>query len=228
MSIPAILIGLGNAAPAPFVLQGRTLKAFGDSIMFGINTSPGNDFISLVADNWNMPLTNYAVSGTTMENQSPVNSLASPNMEQRAATDIPTYTAGVDGLLAIGYLTNDVGLNFPDYNTTNYAAAISYVIDVATGKGWPKSRIFFTGRYFVTDYGLTNGYGAPTPADLARYDDFYNTLLATCTTEGVTVFDFWNELSAVPSPVSHLDSYERHPDDYMHNIIATKIIAHYS
>jgi len=219
--------GGGYTPPGGLPLTGRTLDVFGDSITFGVNTTSGNSWPEKLAAHFGMTLTNHAVSGTTMENQDPIDVLASPNMQSRIS-EIPFYVEGASGLLGIAYLTNDVGLNYPDYNITNYAAAINVILDEAINvKGWPTARIFFVFRYFVTAFGLDNGYGAPTPADLPRYVSFNDTGITTVTARSVKAFDHWDTLSNVVNPVSHLDAYERHIDDYMHGLAADAKIAYY-
>lgn len=122
--------------------------------------------------------TNYGISGTSLQNSSPTDVIAGPNMYDRM-TSIPTYNASTDEWLFISYGLNDCGLNGPNYTTATYTTQLGAVIDYAIAtKGWPATKIVLGTDYFTTNAGWTiyDSYSGSIPsystANNTRYHDF--------------------------------------------------------
>ena len=207
-------------------LKGKKFYYYGDSITFGYGF-PANSEIypKIVTDYYGGVLINRATSSTTMMKQVPIDVGAKYNMETLSET-LPIFNPNTDGILFISFLTNDVGLYFPNYTLENYGKAIDVIIVNAYKKGWRKERLKFNIRYFITEKGVNYvGLGAvPKSANLIRYNEFADLLKSKLNKYGIQYFDHWESLSKVDNPVSHLDIPQRHPDLYMHRIIADDII----
>jgi len=149
-------------------------------------------------------------------------------MEYRADNNqIPIYNPEKDGLIFISYLTNDVGINLPNYTIENFGKAVDKVIQALFNAGWPVDRIKFNVRYYITDAGLakypSSLYGWFTPATMERYNAFADLLKSKLSTQGIQYFDHYDTLNAVEYPYSHLPD-KVHPDPYFHSLIAKNII----
>lgn len=210
----------------------KNIYFFGDSVTEGYQcTKP---YTEIVAKNLGMRivynLVPYGFQGTTMMNQHPYN-LLNPNgknMEYWAkAPNTPLYDAERDGFIFIAYLINDVGMNVPNYSAENFSIAVDNVIAGLFKAGWPRNRIKFNIRYYITEAGLdfTNINDAiKKPATYDRYNKFAQILKDKLDQKGIQYFDFWDELSSLENPDSYLDIEQRHPNDAAHNIIANYIL----
>lgn len=148
-------------------------------------------------------------------------------MENRALNNqIPLYNPTMDGLIFISFLTNDVGLNLPNYNAGNFGIAVDNLISSLLAKGWPNCRIKFNVRYYINSAGLDyTSFNLGTKiSDISRYNQFADILKAKLNTAGIQYFDHWKLLSSIPNPDRHLKVYNRHPDNFMHIIIAENIL----
>ncbi len=150
------------------------------------------------------------------------------HMEYRADNNqIPIYNVETDGLIFISYLTNDVGINLPNYTIENFGKAIDKVIQALFNAGWNKDNIKFNVRYYITDVGLakypSSLYGWFTPATMERYNAFAQVLRDKLDAVGIQYFDHYESLSKVDYPYSHLPD-KVHPDAYFHSLIAKNII----
>ena len=221
-----VLLFLVTSTFAQNSLIGKKFYFYGDSITAGDGLPINSEtYPKIVTDYYNGILVNKAFSGTTMMKQSPVDALAKYNM-QTLSEALPIYNPNTDGLLFIAFLTNDVGLYFPNYTLENYGKAIDVIIANAYKKGWSKDRIKFNSRYFITEKGVNYlGLGSvPKSADLIRYNAFADLLKSKLNGYGIQYFDHWDSLSIVENPESHLDEPQRHPDLFMHKIIADNIL----
>lgn len=209
-------------------LKGKRIWYFGDSITMGqdIGGLSYPNYVSYYVGGITM---NRAVSGTTMMKQEPINKLGANNMEYWATTpNTPIFDKAKDGLIFISFLTNDVGLFYPDYTLENYGKAVDYVVQGIIDAGWSKDRIKFNVRYFITpkgiDYTNINRLNVPTKATLERYNAFADLLKLKLNGYGIQYFDHWDSLSSLPNAASYLDAIEIHPNTFMHKIIADNII----
>lgn len=207
-------------------LSGKRIWYFGDSITMGqdIGGLPYPAYVSYYVNGITM---NRAVAGTTMMKQIPIDRLGRFNMETLSET-IPVFDATKDGLIFLSFLTNDVGLFFPDYTLENYGKAIDYIIPKILNAGWHKDRIKFNVRYYITakglDYTTINRLYVPNVATLERYNQFANLLKSKLDGYDIQYFDHWDVLEAVPNAVSYLDAIQIHPNSAMHKIIADNIM----
>ncbi len=205
-------------------LKGKKIYFYGDSITFGFNVS-GYVYPTLVSNYYGAVCVNNAKSNSTMMKQEPVNVLTGYNMEDMVET-VPNYNANEDGFVFIAFLTNDVGINLNNYTVENYGKAIDNIVQKLFDKGWSADKIKFNARYYITAKGLNYvpNMGITISADFNRYNAFSDILKNKLNGYGIQYFDFFDILSAVPNPDSHLDWYQRHPDAYMHTLIAKNII----
>ncbi len=204
-------------------LKGKKIYFYGDSITFGFNVS-GYVYPTLVSNYYGAVCVNNAKSNSTMMKQEPVNVLTGYNMEDMVET-VPNYNANEDGFVFIAFLTNDVGINLNNYTVENYGKAIDNIVQKLFDKGWSADKIKFNARYYITAKGLNYvpNMGITISADFNRYNAFSDILKNKLDGYSIQYFDFFNILSAVPNPDSHLDWYQRHPDAYMHTLIAKNI-----
>jgi lysophospholipase L1-like esterase len=222
-----LLVTISSFAQNDFTaLKGKRIWYFGDSITMGqdIGGLPYPAYVSYYVNGITM---NRAIAGTTMMKQIPIDKLGKFNMETLSET-IPIFDATKDGLIFISFLTNDVGLFFPDYTLENYGKAIDYIIPKILNAGWNKDRIKFNVRYFITakglDYTTINRLYVPNVATLERYNAFADLLKSKLDAYDIQYFDHWGVLEAVPNAVSYLDAIQIHPNSAMHKIIADNIM----
>jgi len=212
-------------------LLGKKIYFFGDSISYGVSVQPNECYAVLVSNSLGMVLTDhkvYSIKGTCMMSQTPSCIVDCRHMEYRVDNNqIPIYNPETDGLIFISYLTNDVGINLPNYTIENFGKAVDKVIDALFKANWPVDRIKFNVRYYMTDAGLakypSSLYGWFTPATMTRYNAFAQVLKDKLDAVGIQYFDHYDNLSKVDYPYSHLPD-KVHPDAYFHSLIAKNII----
>ena len=127
----------------------KNVYYFGDSITQGAGASgTSRRWSTLLANAYQFNEFNFGVSGTTLENEDPVNPSAAPNMMQRAQSDIPVKSNN-DKWLFFAYGTNDCHLNLPNYTPENFTAQYGEVIKIALSKGWKPADIIIIGGYLT-------------------------------------------------------------------------------
>lgn len=212
-------------------LVGKKIYFFGDSISYGAVVQPSQCYAVLVSNALGMVLTDhkvYSIKGTCMMSQSPSCRVDCRHMEYRADNNqIPIYNPEKDGLIFISYLTNDVGINLPNYTIENFGNAIDKVIQELYNKGWSKDNIKFNVRYYIENAGLakypSSLYGWFTPATTDRYNAFAEVLRNKLDEQSIQYFDHYESLSKIQYAYSHLPD-KVHPDAYFHSLIANNII----
>ena len=209
-------------------LAGKKIYFFGDSITRGVLVSPTENYAELVAKGLGLQKVNNAISGTCMMYQTPACRVDCRHMEYKIDNnEVPTFNPETDALIFIAYLTNDVGINLPNYTIENFSKAIDKVIQGLYDKGWSKNNIKFNVRYYIENAGLSKYpsslYGWFTPATIDRYNAFAQVLKDKLDLEGIQYFDHYESLSKVDYPYSHLPD-KVHPDAYFHSLIAKNII----
>ena len=215
-------------------LNGKDMICAGDSITANVNATSAN-WCDVVAWNFGMNRVkkirttnvNYANSGTTAINLP--NPIAStfPNLVQ--ITELtPNFNPAKDGLFFMAYLTNDVGLNLPNFTVQKYKDDLGQALTNLLNKGWPVERIKVIGRYYCPIQGLNYttvaNSGVTVPATYERYDEFGIGAEEVCNLFGVQCFDLNETLKYVAGADSHFDSVKRHFDSFMHSHGARKII----
>ena len=215
-------------------LRGGKAYFAGDSITANVNATSAN-WCDLVSWHFGMERVkkigttnvNYANSGTTAINLP--NPIAStfPNLVQ--ITELtPNFNPAKDGLFFMAYLTNDVGLNLPNFTVQKYKDDLSQAITNLLNKGWQVERIKVIGRYYGPIQGLNYttvaNSGVTIPATYERYDEFGVGAEEVCNLFGVQCFDLNKTLKYVAGADSHFDSVKRHFDSFMHSFGARKII----
>lgn len=208
--------------------QPKKIYFFGDSITYGAGVAQSQSYPSIVANGLGITKVNYAIRGTCMMSQTPSCRVDCRHMEYFADNNgIPTYNVETDALIFISYLTNDVGINLPNYTIENFSKAIDKVIQELYNKGWTKDNIKFNVRYYIENAGLSKYpsslYGWFTPATIDRYNAFAQILRDKLDLQGIQYFDHYESLSKVDYPYSHLPD-KVHPDAYFHSLIAKNII----
>jgi lysophospholipase L1-like esterase len=211
------------------IAQPKKIYFFGDSITRGVLVSPTENYAELVAKGLGLQKVNNAISGTCMMYQTPACRVDCRHMEYKIDNnEVPTFNPETDALIFIAYLTNDVGINLPNYTIENFGKAIDKVIQGLYNSGWPVDRIKFNIRYYMTDAGLAKYpsalYGYFVPATMERYNSFASLLKSKLDAQGIQSFDHYDTLNAVEYAYSHLPD-KVHPDPYFHSLIAKNIIA---
>jgi len=209
-------------------LKGKKIYFFGDSITYGAGVTSSQSYPTIVSNSLGMVKVNFAIRGTCMMSQSPSCKVDCRHMEYRAQNnDIPLYNAETDGLIFISYLTNDIGINLPNYTIENFGKAVDKVIEALFNANWPVDRIKFNVRFYMTDAGLakypSSLYGWFTPATTDRYNAFAEVLRNKLDEQSIQYFDHYESLSKIQYAYSHLPD-KVHPDAYFHSLIANNII----
>lgn len=123
-----------------------------------------------VLNNW--IYRNYGISGTTIENVTPLNPIGFPNFYDAAQTTTsPTvyvrkYYPHLHKAILIGYSTNDILLNQGGYVDTTFGSQFLTAVDsVNSTRNWPYTKMVLFGAthlvypdaadYFVLYYGAT-------------------------------------------------------------------------
>jgi len=210
------------------VFSQKKIYFFGDSITRGVLVSPTENYAELVAKGLGLQKVNNAISGTCMMYQTPACRVDCRHMEYKIDNnEVPTFNPETDALIFIAYLTNDVGINLPNYTIENFGKAIDKIIQGLYSKGWTKNNIKFNIRYYIENSGLAKYpsqlYGQFTPATIDRYNAFADVLKQKLDEQGIQYFDHYDSLSKVDYPYSHLPD-KVHPDAYFHSIIAKNIL----
>ena len=208
--------------------QPKKIYFFGDSITYGAGVLPSQNYPTIVANSLGMAKVNFAIRGTCMMSQTPSCIVDCRHMEYFADNNgIPTYNAETDGLIFISYLTNDVGINLPNYTIENFGKAIDKIIQALYKAGWNKNNIKFNVRYYIENAGLAKYpsplYGSFAPATIERYNAFAELLRNKLDEQEIQYFDHYEGLSKVDYPYSHLPD-KVHPDAYFHSLIANNIV----
>ena len=211
--------------------QPKKIYFFGDSISYGVSVQPNECYAVLVSNALGMVLTDhkvYSIKGTCMMSQTPACRVDCRHMEYRADNNqIPIYNPETDGLIFISYLTNDVGINLPNYTIENFGKAVDKVIQALFNADWNKDNIKFNVRYYIENAGLAKYqsqlYGSFVPATIDRYNAFAQVLRDKLESKGIQYFDHYDKLKSEPYPESHLPD-KVHPDAYFHSLIAKNII----
>lgn len=208
--------------------QQKNIYFFGDSITYGASVLPSQSYPTLVANALNLNKVNLAIKGTCMMSQSPSCRVDCRHMEYIANnSNIPIYNVETDSLIFISYLTNDVGINLPNYTIENFGKAIDKVIQATYKAGWNKTNIKFNVRYFIENAGLakypSSLYGWFTPATIDRYNAFAKVLRDKLDEQGIQYFDHYDLLNSIPYAYIHLPD-KVHPDAYFHSLIAKNIL----
>lgn len=206
----------------------KKIYFFGDSITYGAGVTASQSYPTIVANSLGMEKVNFAIKGTCMMYQSPACKVDCRHMEYRVdKNDVPIFNPETDALLFVSYLTNDVGINLPNYTIENFGKAIDKIIQGLYKAGWNKNNIKFNVRYYIENAGLakypSNLYGWFTPATIERYNAFAELLRNKLDEQGIQYFDHYNTLNAVEFAYSHLPD-KVHPDAYFHSLIAKNII----
>lgn len=118
------------AQPANGQLKGKTMYAFGDSIVQGHSYS--RSFVNLTAERESMNLTKYAVNGATI---GPGGNRVITQV-RNASTRAPDYIVFNGGTNDAGNITNG------QYSVSTYASSLESTLSVMRAK-WPTARIVY-------------------------------------------------------------------------------------
>ena len=214
-------------------LEGKEVFFFGDSNTVGtFSTLPFADIVSnglKMVRVRRIGTTDIARQGTTLMKRAPINAINFANMvDWSTPTFFPQYDQNKHGLVFIGYLINDVGLNLTNYTIDNFEADLRLIVDNILAKGWAKNRIKFNIRYFLTEAGLNfttvANSGVTVPATMQRYNEFANRMIDVLNQLEIQYFDHWDLLSSQPNPTASLDSHQRHFNNGFHALIGNNIL----
>lgn len=135
---------------------------FGNSITAGSAITPQYyRWPTRVANGTNTLEKNYGIGGTRM-----VSLVSGDSAMQERTFLIPTYSATRDAYLFFAYGTNDAVTGSID--TATFRSVYYGVIDDATGKGWPVSRIVVVSPGFFIHSNSTLNARGPIFRDVAR------------------------------------------------------------
>lgn len=140
----------------------KTSIFFGNSLFAGTTISPTYLRASTqIANLTNTREENRAIGGTRMKSLTGTDS----SMQNRTYI-IPTYSAGTHAYLFFEYGTNDILSTSVD--TADYRIAYNGVIDDATSKGWPTSKIVVVGPGLLVDANPTIQARVPQIASITK------------------------------------------------------------
>lgn len=172
--------------------------------------------------------TELARSGATLQKRTPLNKIGSPNMVDWSSEQYaPVYDRKRDSVIFMNYLTNDVGLNYPDYNNANYEHDLKLIVLNLETAGWHRDNIKFVFRHAITEVGLNYttvvGSGVTVPATMARYDSMAETGISVCQELGIQYFDFKHLFEDNPLITTEMDSLQRHSKNALYAIEAQEV-----
>jgi len=211
-------------------LIGQEFYGFGDSIpSITGNTTATVTFYDVLCQKLGMyrvkkiGATEISRSGATMQKRAPINKIGSPNMVDWSSVQYcPVYNENTKGLVWLNYLTNDVGLNLPNYTPQNYATDMGIVFDNLLNSGWSNGRIKVNLRHFITllglDYTTVANSGVTIPATLERYNDFAGYGVEKCNEYGIQSFDLYDIFKHYSTILSEFDGLQRHYKNNLQNV----------
>jgi hypothetical protein len=181
-----ILTGTTDEAEIVNVLQGKTIYAFGDSIVYG--HAYNKSFIDYVAENEDMTVTKYAINGATIGNKS---DYASRIIEQvNGANAVEPDFIVFDGLTndaeaiftkkeyEIGEITT--GFDPQNFDTNTFAGSFENIVYQMKTK-WPNAKLVYVGVHKMSSRDWD------TQVEL---QDLANKI---CKKWGITVSDLFNK-----------------------------------
>jgi len=191
---------------------------FGDSITLGINASPASQrWSTLFCNIYGLTESNLAISGTYLENQSPIQS---QNMVSRI-TSIPTKTSS-HRWLVFAYGINDVRLNAPNYTTANYISDYTTVLNAAITAGWAASNIILVAPSWVNPTSYTSVLGFPV-ANQARHLAFITATQTVATNFGTFFANPYPIMAAEGADLLISATDLLHPNNGGYRVIASVV-----
>lgn len=172
------------------IVPNKYIYFMGDSYTAGYGLVNITDrFSTLVSNLLGYIENNNGVGGTTLEKQTPINPIASPNFVDRTSS-IPTY-GSTSGYLVIAGGLNDVIYNGTNYTTTNFNSDYTIIINAAITKGWPVNSIVLVSPWYVPPASYLSIMGNP-PADQTRHLAFVAAVASLASSFGTKYFDAYN------------------------------------
>jgi len=182
-------------------------------------SSEEQGFFNLIAQATGMEPLNFAVQGTSMEKRVPIDLISSPNAIDDTA-NIPIWDSSY-ALMIIEWSTNDIIINSPNYNATNFITDGTTFLNKCVSKGWDSSKLFLQGPFWLGSQGFTQGSGITgTPAaTLARQDSFVNAM-ATLAKNFKCLYVDTRAAQRQFDTTHIMASDQLHPNDFGHRSIA--------
>lgn len=174
--------------------QVKNAYIFGDSITAGFS----NPALSSVFQRYSTILSmlkgwneiNFGVSGSTLQNASPLNYYGGNNMYDQMSS-IPTFNSAKDAKIIIAFGVNDVRAfeaGQTNYTSTNAANQLGTIIDNAISKGWSSSDIIvICGTYVNLNSWVSNN---PT-----NYINFQNAIQTKADAKNVVFVNPYSYMS---------------------------------
>lgn len=199
------------------------IVGFGNSITVGVGATPQatNNWLSQTAYALGCTVNNQGLTSSLLENQIPSNPFGVASGEARAASALPTYTPSY-AYLIISYGVNDVRYVSPNYNVTNFATAYQSVINTATGKGWPISKIKMLSTSYLDSALSFANFSGTGIATYARQNSFDSTIQAVAAANGIQYINIRTPMQQNGGASLLTDG--THPTNQGYQIIAKTIL----
>lgn len=190
---------------------------FGDSITVGIGASPVSQrWSTLFCNQYGLTETNMGISGTYLENQSPI---VAQNMVTRIAS-IPVKTSSHRWLI-FAYGINDQNLNAPNYTTTNYISDYTTVLNAALAQGWTGASIILVAPSYIVPGTYASVMGFPV-SDPTRHQSFITATQTVATTFGAFFANPYSVMAAEGAGLL-ISSDALHPNNGGHRVLAATV-----
>lgn len=188
---------------------------FGDSITVGVGaSSTANRWTSIFSSIFGYTESNLGLTGTYLENQTPV---TANNMVSRIPA-IPTKTSGHTWLV-FAYGINDALLNAPNYTTANFTTDYNTVIAGALAKGWTAASIILIGTTWKDPATYQSVMGFPA-SNQARQISFNTAIQSVAAAAGCLFIPMYAPMQARGGDLLITASDNLHPNDGGYRVMA--------
>lgn len=206
-----------------------TVYFFGTSVTVGVGASSNAyRYSTLVAQKTGAIEKNFGISSEVLENRTPINFYgAALNMVQDTNA-IPVYNS-LSRYLCFEFGINDARATFTNYNTTNFIADYTTVLNHAINIcGWPANRIVIISPSVVALSQAASdsaAYSMPSAWTKARYASFDTACQTVATNFGAKFVDIYQaeENSFNTAMINAPDSI--HPNNAYHHFNADFIVS---
>lgn len=179
-----------NVSAAPFAYSGNAYF-YGDSNTLAPAVTLQQRYSALICAALGMTENNFGISGGALEKQTPIDEAGGFNMID-SLVNIPTKGSG-DTLLFFMYGTNDVAIYFPNYNTTNFLADYTTVLNNALSKGWSYNEIVISTIPYIDPATYQSFFSGASVVDQARVDAFNAVITGLASAHGMILVDTYNQ-----------------------------------
>lgn len=196
------------------------IRTFGDSITFGVGaSSTANRWSSLLATELGLGEINRGISGSVLQNTTPV---LTNNGRDRyiSALVFPPYTDWI----FILYGLNDLRYNGASFSVENYQTDLTEVVQGLIDAGFYNVRIVLGSPPYMDPSKYTSGAATPYNAgSTSKHEAYRNAVQAVANAKGTHFVDIYDAMLN-GGAMSLLDPDGIHPNDAGHLFIKNQFL----